>query len=298
MNTPVSYGISCCEFSPTGTLLAASSTDGNLQIYKSNDLVSIRKIDNIGHINRFAWHSNGYIIMCARKDGSIFLVDIKNNISEVFYDSSEEKQALCVTSSPKIFSISGFSDGTVVLHYKQDSVPIVIPASIFPITSIAIMTEKNAFLTTSTDGIIRMFNTFPLMNSPMRHICYQSFNTGYSGLWQIKLFKKDELAIVLGDNGLIRMKNLANNMEVEKINSDFSSRQYSIFTTPQQHQYIAFLMDGLLKIVDMDSLQSLFEREVHLPQSYAIACHPTMSMIATGGGPGDARILKHNVSFS
>ncbi|EAX83281.1 hypothetical protein TVAG_227330 [Trichomonas vaginalis G3] len=292
--------ITCCEFSPNGTLLAVSSVNGSMDIYKSQDLSPIIKFQKLGFMNQFTWNDCGYILLCARNDGKAILADIKTKTIEILYDPGEEKHAVCIASSPRLFAAIGYSDGTISIIVRKEVAPSVFSAGYYPVTSIAVMNEKNSIIVTSSDGIVRIFNFLPTVNPVTHHYCISSIYVKKSPLYQIKLLNNDDVALILAPNCMIRLLNLSKGPISEPItmlSPNLNTKQFKILNYNDKSSFVACISDGSFKILSIDTLAVVLEKPMPNLKGFAISCHPTSPLIATAGS-GDQPILLHNVTFA
>ena len=298
-------GITDIKYSTTGDLIAASTADGIVFIFKNDekDFTIIRRFEGLPFINQLSWLRNELKLLAACKDGSIHFLDLESGSTEVLNGPLDENSSpvICIASSPRVFMIAGHNNGIVTVLMRKGLQTYSFKAHSVCITSIHLPQNEEIIITTGIDGIIRGWNVNPPPYAPVKHICLFSISASkYPILYSQILEQNNMIAVGLANNNILvykydyhSIKLAPSSYQTEYITNGAPSA-FCFLNSPvhDKYRYMAYQNDQGQGIVhDIQSKRNLYKIILSPCLGHAVTSHPIKIQLAFGGGPNDGNII-------
>ena len=298
-------GITDIKYSTTGDLIAASTADGIVFIFKNDekDFTIIRRFEELTFINQITWVRNELKLLAACKDGSIIFLDLESGATEELYRPPDENKssAICIASSPRVFMIAGHGDGTVTVLMRKGLQPYSFKAHGAPITSIHLPQAEELILTTGMDGLLRGWNVNPPAYAPVKHTCQFSILVSKSPITYAQVLDPTNMiAVGLTTNTIAMYKfdyssiKLAPSYYKTEYVTNGAPSAFCFLSSPahEKFRFVAYQNDQGQGIVhDINGKRNLYKIILAPCFGHAVAAHPIKTQLAFGGGPGDGNLI-------
>ena len=295
-------GITDLEFNSSGDILACATADGTLHFLETKTLESISIYEEVGFTNKLCWIPDENKVLTATKDGSVNYFEANNEHSDVILSLDGVPEATYVASSPHVFMMSGHIDGSVGIIMKKGQGVYFIKCHKYPITGINIKRNEDLFITTSIDGILRVWNLLISSEIHARHQCFYSIQISNFPIASSRFLFDNETVACACLDGKIKNYNTENN-ELKQNVCEFSTNNYLSqiaylpTAAPFNNRYVVYQngKDSFI-IGDCETCTTMATCKFSDVMGHCIACHPKDMLVASGGGPGDGRVVLYDVS--
>ena len=219
-------GITDIEFSTSGDLIACSTVDESVFFLKFPTFELIREYHDLGFINKLCWLYQENKIFAGTKEGNLLIIECDKSNCEIINKTEEENpQITFVTSSQHIYCIFGYYDGGVSVVLKKGQNQYFVRCHSLPITGIEVTKQEDCFVTTSLDGIMRVWSLYALTGSHCKHQCLYSFQISKQPITSFRLTSDSSFAACACLDGFIRFHSIKSN----------ESKSYSCVYSTNRH---------------------------------------------------------------
>ena len=294
-------GITDIKYSTTGDLLASSTADGIVFIFKEDgeDFNVIGRFEGLGFINQIAWLKSDLKLLAGCKDGTIHLLDLQTSHDEIVYQPNDDDamQITCIATSQRVFLIAGCINGTILILMKKGLQPYTFRAHSMPISSINLPPGDEFIITTSYDGIIRCWNLNPPPYAPVKHTCIFSSSVTKGPILYSQIITDGShtmFAVATGSSTVYFFKfegttlKLTSPNKIEFATGGYPS-QFTFMNVPNCEKYKVILYQnnrGEARVYDTTAKHYLYTIRLFGDNfGHAITAHPIKLQFAVGGGP-------------
>jgi WD40 repeat protein len=283
-----SGAITSIKFSHLGERIALATSIGSLFVFETGSAEPIIEFPPVdGPINSISWDSSSFYVYAVTESGSIWQYQILPAISltKLFFDASTSFFS-CAFSPKQPLLVAGAVCGSLMIidstHRRKEQHRV--RAHMQTVSGVSFRSDGDQFLTCSYDNMGRIWSvatlkclvSFSVSSSPLCDCCFRA-----SGKHVLVANAEGGIKSVACDKGAARKG----------------------WSVPKMPGFLVFV--GVLAAPDLDPFVVTassegcvyFFRErgttpacrlhAHQPGFAAIDIHPTLPVIATGGGPND-----------
>ena len=278
--------ITSIRFSPNGERTAVGTSVGTLLIFETGaDRPTVEFPAADGPINQLVWSPTGLCIFCVTESGSIWKYDV-TALSVVRICHVKDTSFLSCAASPNGNElVCGTTDGVLKIIDLLNSKANTLRAHTGAITWISYRHDSEVFLTCSYDNLVRLW-------SCKKRQCIQTYNVNCGPLCSCSFRANGRYFLVGGATGSV--KNV-------KFETGTVRKNYLVDVQPDYFvAFVGFLMlsetDVYVAVATSNGIMHFFKEsqgqevkafQVQSDPFVAVDVHPTLPMIASGGGPND-----------
>ena len=278
--------ITSVKFSPNGERTAISTSVGTLLIFETGaDRPTVEFPAADGPINQLSWGPTGVWIFCVTESGSIWKYDV-STLSVLRMAHVKNTAFLSCAVSPNGDElVCGTTEGALKIIDLLNSKTVNLKAHTGAITAISYRHDSECFLTCSHDNLARLW-------SCKQRQCIQTYSFVTNPLCA-GAFRSNGRYFLLGDaRGAVKYVKFETGNLRKAFIVDVSPDCFIVYVgflilSETDVFIVAAGSDGIIHFFRENQSQEVMSFQAHAEDFVAMDIHPTLPMIATGGGPND-----------
>ncbi|EAY20096.1 hypothetical protein TVAG_366040 [Trichomonas vaginalis G3] len=293
-------GITDIKYHTNGYLLAITTGDNGLIIYKisTNEFLNQTKLPS--RINETAWiNAVDFKTISACQDGSIYITEVVHLTNEIQFTHPYSSPAICIASSNRVHFIAGFQDGSITIRMNSRTKIHTINPCSYAITAISITPTENIFAAAGVDGVVRIFTLFEVDGvNPSKFTCLNTCFVSPSPITDLFFVSATNDLVVSSLDNTIRVfkyPSFEGRIVSESFKTGGLPTKIDFFRgagTAYSSQFVLHQAEGgVVMLYDILAANSVSNFGIFEKSGIAICCHPQIPQFAAGGGPNDGNLI-------